>query len=177
MIPIDGTEVTVSLYKDEDYLVAEARWEHSYKEGKRHGRSYSHMIARDGTLASSSDVQYQEGKRHGLAIEISHLGSKTETNYKQGRKHGLFRGWYPNGQQSAEYTFVEGEPQGVWSFWSPDGEEVAQLSYRDGVPWEGVAMHWSLQGHRSYESEYREGHQLYVREWDEDGVLEAEQAF
>jgi len=55
-----GTEVTLSQYKT-PRTIAEVRWEHSYQNGKPHGRFYSYLTQVDGAIGDSSDVQYWEG--------------------------------------------------------------------------------------------------------------------
>jgi antitoxin component YwqK of YwqJK toxin-antitoxin module len=149
-----------------------------------------------GTGEKRSECMYVKGVRHGVFREYFSPGFLwreetyemgilegpcrtwneddllvAECFYHQGKKHGPSREWYsPSGQLKGESTYQDGVLHGPCSSYHECGQKSYETIYQNGFV-DGISRHWYSCGTLWLESLFIDGHCIYGKKWNRQGIL------
>lgn len=151
-----------------------------FTEEKDRGIGSSDKVVQQVRLASNHDLQKKQRKLYvdgilfsGMMIDRDLGGTLIYTQYQDGLKHPSEVGFYPNGQQAFDRTWVHGNRHGVTTFWWPTGVKQSQSTYQNDLL-EGLSMVWFEDGSTMKSFNYSHSKENGAQKmWYEDGTIRA----
>jgi antitoxin component YwqK of YwqJK toxin-antitoxin module len=92
-------------------------------------RTRAELDLRDGVLYAPDSEEPFNGN---LVEDYGREARKLEIEIRNGKAHGRSRGWYEDGTQEVEETFVDGVSNGLRTRWYPNGAKKSEATIVDG---------------------------------------------
>ncbi|MFP6855512.1 MAG: toxin-antitoxin system YwqK family antitoxin [Opitutales bacterium] len=109
-------------------------------------------ISRDGVLY---DIESNE-TINGYVKDLSDDGVRILYQVKNGKRNGEFLGWYPNGLQQIQGSFLNGKEHGAWTTWDENGSKTWE-GHRKNGKLHGNVTRWFHSGFKKTEGFYENG--------------------
>lgn len=116
-------------------------------------RVRSGLDLREGLLHVQGESQPFTGT---LVENYTKDARKLEIPIREGKANGLSRGWFENGQQEVEETFLDGVSHGLRTRWYPDGRKKSEALISAGTM-TGRFREWHSNGQKAAEVEMVDG--------------------
>ena len=143
-----------------------------YKAGKKEGVAFGNFESgkkswEAGWSGNFPDGEYSEWYPNG--------DKKSVVRYVKKARHGKEEHWYLRANQSQqdqqkawEVTWVKNKKQGEELHWYPSGVKMKWMTFKDGEM-HGRAGSFYENGQRASEREFKDGKQVSILQWDENG--------
>lgn len=130
----------------------------------------------NGTLVSRYDadqlqtaMEIRKGKLHGPSRGYYENGQQeVDETFVKGVSHGKRTRWYANGQIKSLAEIIDGRIEGTFIKWHPNGQKSAQVEMVGGKP-DGLSEAWYESGARKARVVMKEGEIVRKEYFDDPG--------
>jgi antitoxin component YwqK of YwqJK toxin-antitoxin module len=114
---------------------------------------------------------YKDGIKHGVVIYYRENGKKSyRTYFNNGKHNGLDTMWFKSGIKSSELTWINNSKEGKEISWFSNGQKKLEQNWKNNKL-NGEKTIWFFNGQKSYEGIFKDGKEISIKEWDEDGSV------
>ena len=102
--------------------------------------------------------------------------SQTQTQYRNGVRNGWTKNFDPDGNLTAEATYVNDKLEGEFRSYYPDGKIMMKAYYKNGLL-DGITYLYFPDGQVQKETKYERNKIIFIKEYDKNGKLLYEDKF